>query len=110
MFYERFCRICTEKGVKPTRVVTDLKLSSGNMTNWKRGRKPKTDIAMKIADYLGVSVDYLLGNDSKDNSSELSDDDIKYALWGDIDNVTDEMFAEVKKFAEYLMQREKGNK
>lgn len=107
VFYDHFCRICAEKGVKPTRVVTDLHLSSGNMTNWKRGRKPKTDIAIKIADYLGVSVDYLLENDNNcDPAYKPTDEDIKFALFDGADNITDEMYEEVKRFAEYVKQRE----
>lgn len=106
MFYDQFCRICSEKGIKPTRVVKDLKLSSGNMTNWKSGRKPKTDIAIRIADYLGVSVDYLLENEKTDKISRPTDEEIKFALFDGADNITDEMYEEVKRFAEYVKQRE----
>lgn len=62
MFYDNFKKICSEKGIRPTKVISDLGLSSSNMTNWKNGRTPKTEVAQKIADYLGVSLDYLLGN------------------------------------------------
>lgn len=105
MFYERFCHICEEKGLKPTRVVTDLHLSSGNMTNWKRGRVPKTEVAIRIAEYLGVSVDYLLANESSTNTS-VTEDDIKFALFDGAENITDEMYEEVKRFAEFVKQRE----
>lgn len=105
MFYEHFCHICKEKGIKPTKVVTDLHLSSGNMTNWKRGRVPKTDVAIRIAEYLGVTVDYLLENDSNSNTP-ITEEDIKFALFNGAENITDEMYEEVKRFAEFVKQRE----
>ena len=63
MFYETFKDLCKIKNVKPTHVVQQLGLSSANMSNWKNGRKPKTDILNNIADYFGVTVDYLLGKE-----------------------------------------------
>lgn len=37
-------------------------VSSGNVSDWKSGRsKPKIEAICKIADYFGVSTDYLLG-------------------------------------------------
>ncbi len=64
MFYENFKNLCKSKNLKPTNVVKELGLSSANMSNWKNGRKPKTDIALKIANYLNVSVEYLMGEPS----------------------------------------------
>ena len=40
----------------------------------KRGRSiPKTDKLQKIADYFGVSVDYLLGNEQKEKAPSLDE-------------------------------------
>ena len=61
MFYQRLHEICKAKGVSVTKMVKDIGLSSANMSNWKNGRVPKTEIAFKIADYLDVSVYELLG-------------------------------------------------
>lgn len=37
-------------------------ISAGNISDWKSGRSyPKAEALNKIADYLDVSVDYLLG-------------------------------------------------
>ena len=60
MFYHHLHAICKEKGTTVTAVVKELGLSSGNMSNWKNGRLPKTGIAIKLANYLGVSVEQLL--------------------------------------------------
>ena len=62
-FYTIFEQLCKEKGVTPARVREDLAISQSTMASWKsRGLTPKYDTSKKLADYFGVSVDYLLGN------------------------------------------------
>jgi transcriptional regulator with XRE-family HTH domain len=37
-------------------------VSQGNISEWKSGRsKPTFDALIKLADYFGVSIDYLVG-------------------------------------------------
>ena len=54
---------------------------------------------MRLADYFGVTTDYLLGRSSGDYS------DVKVALFGGDGEVTDEMWDEVKNFAEYVKNK-----
>ncbi len=61
MFYERLTSLCAERGIKVTNVVTELRMGSGNLSNWKSGRMPRGESLSKIADYFHVSTDYLLG-------------------------------------------------
>lgn len=67
MFYEVFCALCEERGIPVTRAATEIGLSKGSLSYWKRlyteGReaKPGPHTVEKIANYFGVSVDYLLG-------------------------------------------------
>lgn len=61
MFYSRLLFLCSEREIKITNVISELKLSSGNLSKWKAGGAPKGDTLCKIADYFGVSTDYLLG-------------------------------------------------
>ena len=83
------------------------------ITNWKNGRnKSYRGYLPQIADYFGVSVDYLLGNEPKEKapakSEGISDDDIKFALFNGADGITDEMFEEVKRFAQFIQERERN--
>lgn len=66
MFYDNLYRVCNEKNIKVTTFVEELGLSSGNLSKWKNGGKPRSDTIIKIAEKLGVSVNYLLGEDSAD--------------------------------------------
>jgi len=50
-----------ERGIKANRLVADLSLHTSAVTEWKQGKsKPSTDAIVKIADYFGVTTDYLL--------------------------------------------------
>ena len=70
-FYERLNDICSQKNTTVSVLLKKLSLSTGNTGNWKKGILPKGEILLQIADYLGVSVDYLLGNE-KTSEKQLS--------------------------------------
>lgn len=61
MFYDRFVGLCKERGVSPSAVMVSIGLNKSNATFWKKGSIPKGSTLQKLADYFGVSVDYLLG-------------------------------------------------
>lgn len=61
---QRIEDLLKEKNIKKKKMLADLSLGINTFTNWKqRGTIPSADVLNKIADYLGVSVDYLLGNE-----------------------------------------------
>ncbi|MBP0965563.1 MAG: helix-turn-helix transcriptional regulator [Oscillospiraceae bacterium] len=60
MFYDRLKALCKAKGTTISAMLSDLNLSTGSTGNWKRGKLPGGEILIKIADYLGTSVDYLI--------------------------------------------------
>lgn len=65
--YEIFVDLLQQRGITPYQVAKATGVSNGCLSDWKRGRStPKYEALSKIADYFGVSVDYLLGkNDIK---------------------------------------------
>ena len=60
--YENIKSLCDQRGVKPGKMCVEAKISKGLITDLKMGRKKtvQAETAKKIADYFGVSVDYLL--------------------------------------------------
>lgn len=111
--YENITVLCNQKGIKPGKMCADIGISRGLITDLKMGRK--SDItsatAQKIADYFGISVGYLLGQEIERASAEsgkrnITEEDIQFALFGGSDEITEAMYDEVKKFAAYLKQRE----
>lgn len=73
MFYDRFMGLCKERGVSPSAVMVSIGLNKSNATFWKKGSIPKGDTLRKLADYFGVSVDYLLGKSSTVDGYTFSD-------------------------------------
>lgn len=54
--------IMTKKGISQKQLAKNIGASTGNVADWKSGRSaPSIDKLPLIADYLEVSVDYLLG-------------------------------------------------
>ena len=74
MSYQRFSRLLSEKGVTVYRVAKDTGISASTFTDWKNGRSvPKTDKMMKIADFLGVGIEELLGAPQEGRASQAKD-------------------------------------
>lgn len=62
-FWEKYVSLCSENGASPNAVAKELNISSGSVTWWKKGKVPHFQTLQKIADYFGVTVDYLLGKE-----------------------------------------------
>ncbi len=62
-FYDRLRAVMAEKGVTRYRLVKELPVYDGYFTNWKKGRSPNILTLILLADYLDVTIDYLVGRD-----------------------------------------------
>lgn len=69
-FWDKYYDLCLKNGVSPNTVAKELSISSGTVTWWKKGKVPYPATAQKIADYFGVSVSYLLGNEEKEKTPD----------------------------------------
>ena len=59
--YEIFAKLLDESGKKAIDVSRATSIPSSTFTDWKKGRStPKQDKLQKIADYFGVSIEYLM--------------------------------------------------
>ncbi len=59
--YESFVKLAQKKGVTAYKVAKETGLSQQVFTNWKSGRsQPSGTTLRKIAEYFGVSVDYIV--------------------------------------------------
>ena len=112
MFFNRFKDLCDEKNISVYRACTDIGLNRSAVAKWKAGGRPNGTTAAKLADYFGVTTDYLLEQSDDKAPSEprraVSDEDIKFALFGGSGEITDAMYDEVKRFAAFIRQREEN--
>lgn len=69
---ERIDDLLRERGISGSKMAADLGMSRSFMTELRKGRAKGVNVetAGRIADYLGVTVDYLLG---KDDAAKQSD-------------------------------------
>lgn len=59
--YEIFERLLKERGVTAYKVSKSTGIGASTFSDWKNGRStPKQEKLQKIADYFGVTVDYLI--------------------------------------------------
>lgn len=66
MFPERLKSLRTDRGISQIKLAKYFNYGSTAIANYESGRnEPSFDVLIKIADYFGVSVDYLLGREDK---------------------------------------------
>ena len=90
-----------------------LGVAESTVSQYETGkRQPDNETLLMLGEFFGVPVGYLLGSElekapSSDGSRLISDDDIKFALFGDNPEITDEMFEDVKRFARFIAEKKK---
>lgn len=71
MFYEVYCELCDKSGLTPSGAASKIGFNRASVTMWKNsGKAPKQDLLVKIADFFGVTTDYLLGQEEKETSPD----------------------------------------
>ena len=63
-FYENFISLCNSIHKSPTAAILEIGLERSSGTRWKKGGMPSDATARRIADYFGVTVDDLLGEEN----------------------------------------------
>ena len=81
---ERIKELSASKGIPVKRLLVDTGLGKNTMSNFKTSM-PKADNLAKIADYLGCSLDYLLGRDTPTASR------LPHSGNNDIDNIVKDL-------------------
>ncbi len=116
MFYDVYCALCAEKGLTPSGAAAKIGFNRASVTVWKNsGAAPRQELLVKIADFFEVSTDYLLGLEKRRTPAmldgrRLNDAELKFALWGSSEEITDEDLEDVLRYAEFIRERKKGRK
>lgn len=106
-FFRRYEYLCRQEGKTPTGVAIDLGLSRASVSRWRNGSMPNPEALSIIAKHFDISTDYLLGNTDIKNPPNQSDpeDIAKVALFGGDGEVTEEMWQEMKEYADFVKKR-----
>lgn len=71
IMYEIFSKLLQEHGITPYKVSKETGVSQSTLSDWKRGiSTPKQDKLQKIADYFGVSLEYLMTGEEKEGGEK----------------------------------------
>lgn len=86
MFFDNFVRLCEQKGVKPSRALTEAGVPKSAYSYWRteagagNDAKPTNQNAVKLAQYFGITVDYLLTGNQKENPSQEPQSEVDAAV------------------------------
>ena len=71
---ERILELMRDKGITQRQLADAIKVSTGNISDWKAGKaKPSIEVLSRIAEYFGVSIDYLVKRTDVKNTADLID-------------------------------------
>lgn len=107
--YEIFEKLLKEKGVKAADVTRATGVSSTVFSEWKKGKStPKADKRKKIAEYFGVTLEYL--DTGKDSSVDYlyTDENSDLLIEITMKLKSDKAFAE--RMARYMRLSDEGKK
>lgn len=117
LIIKRLKQAIDESGLTYSQLENKTGISKSALQRYATGmtKKIPVDTIVAIAQVLNVSAAWIMGWSEEDNKSNVNfspatDDDIKFALFGGEEEITDEMYDEVKNFAEYVKQKYKNKK
>lgn len=88
--YEVFEQLLQKNGVTPYKVAKEAGVTQTALSNWKSGRStPTTKTLRKIADYFGVTIDYLMNGEEKKERTLTPKDERD--LKRDLDRIMEEI-------------------
>ena len=68
--YDIFMQLMEEKGVTAYRVAKDTGITQATLSRWKTGKvSPSIETLQVLAEYFGVTIDYLMGNTHADEQT-----------------------------------------
>lgn len=104
MFRERFKELRETNKYTKKFVAKYLEMSPEGYGYYESGkRNPSPETIAKLAQLYGVTTDYLLGTDEA--KVKINEEDLMFALFNGNDGITEEMYEEVKNFAQYIKEK-----
>lgn len=102
--------VCQQRRIPVSALEKACGFSNGYL-NPKKMAKISYDRAVLISKYLDIPVTRILTGEDDPAASDsvqknVTDEDIKFALFGGDGEITDAMYDEVKRFAAFIKQRE----
>lgn len=119
MFFDRFEELCKLRGVTPTKAAQEAGINKSTVTYWRKNAeaKPTGQVAERLCAYFGITMSELYGDSvnlpetgEPKRAVGATDEEIRFALFGGTEGITDEMYDEVRRFAQFVKERERDKK
>lgn len=118
MFYDLYLDLCKKNNISPTRAALEIGVSKSTPTTWKkRGLTPQGETLAKIADYFGVTTDYLLSGEHQkekapapEGERPITFDDFVYAMYEEGKELTEDNKKKLLEMAQFFRQQQEKEK
>lgn len=95
----------------------ELGVAESTISQYETGkRQMDNETLLRLGEFFDVSVGYILGAEGNTKAPtgigerEMSDAELKFALWGNCEDVSDEDLADVRRYAAFVRERKKDQK
>ncbi|HDX9690168.1 helix-turn-helix domain-containing protein [Bacillus wiedmannii] len=106
MFGTRLHTLRKERKLRQEDMANQLGIARTTYAMYEQGnREPDYNTLIKLATFFEVSIDYLLGTTEMRQVTDIQDPEL-YQWFEDIKNATPQKRKELKKFWEFIIQKE----
>lgn len=111
IYFERIKPLFDSTGFSVQKLAKEIGISPRDIYHWNNdGYKTYDKYLYKIAAYFNVSEAYLRGETDdpapqKETPAGITDEQLKFALWGDTTDITDADLEDVRRFAAFIKQK-----
>lgn len=102
---ERIKALAKKNNISLKKLLADAGLGNNAMANMKTSM-PKSDSLAKIADCLGVSLDYLMGRSDDESDIDKQLAGVDFALYSETKNLNEAQKKDVLKFVQFLKNKD----
>lgn len=114
-FYDKYVHLCNQVDKSPSAVAIELKLGKPSVSRWKTGSKPRDSSVLKVANYFGVSPEWLKGETDDPSAGTKKSptregevvSPVVQEVFEFIDSASPEELAETVKYIRYLKSQRK---
>jgi transcriptional regulator with XRE-family HTH domain len=90
MFYDNFIRLCAKENISPSAAAEEMGFYRSVVTRWGKGGNVRKATLERVANYFGVPVDDLIGDDSAQKEKPTAQGDgLRLDSYEDIDKWLD---------------------
>lgn len=115
-FGEKLKAARKSRGYTQQQIADLMKIDKSTYCGYETGkRQPDVQKIKQLSEILGVSGDTLLETGyekapTENGERSVSDAELKFALWGDCEDVDDDDLADVRRYAAFVRERKKDRK